>query len=44
MPEDGFDWCASCQSLALVADTISPDGIEPLQPLCEACAVSLGHS
>lgn len=40
-PEDGYDWCASCNYLTEVAATISPDGIEPLQPLCAECNSNL---
>ena len=41
MPDDGYDWCASCQYLAPVASTISPDGIEPLQPICLECSTRM---
>lgn len=44
MPDDGYDWCASCQYLAPVASTISADGIEPLQPICLECSTRMENT
>jgi len=43
MPEDGFDICEACNYLEPVAATITADGLEPLRPLCLACATELGE-
>lgn len=39
--EDMTDWCASCGYLRLIVDSISPDGIEPMEPLCADCSDEL---
>jgi len=42
--DDNYDWCAGCGYISQIVYTISPDGIEPMEPLCIDCAEKLEAS